>query len=97
MTTTPVRSTVTSVRFIVGAWLTLLALTLLSGLFGAEHAVGALGVKGIDTAILLIAFAKVFVIAHAFMEHRHAAGWLRLSFAGWYVLVCGTLMALYWM
>ena len=97
MTTTPVRNPVTSVRYIAGAWLVVTALTLLSWSFGTDHALGALGVKGIDTAILLIAFAKVFVIAHAFMEHRHAAGWLRLSFAGWYVLVCGTLMALYWM
>jgi hypothetical protein len=97
MTTTNVRTTVTGVRYIIGAWLALVALTLLSWWFGAHHAVGAPGVKGIDTAILLVAFTKMFVVAHAFMEHRHAARWLRLSFAGWYVLVCGALLALYWM
>jgi hypothetical protein len=97
MTTTPVRNPVTSVRYIAGAWLVVTALTLLSWSFGTDHALGALGVKAIDTAILLVTFGKMFVIAHAFMEQRHAAPWLRLSFASWYVLVCAALTALYWM
>jgi uncharacterized membrane protein len=97
MTTTLVRNPVTSVRYIAGAWLVVMALTLLSWSFSNDHALGALGVNAIDTAILLVTFAKMFVIAHAFMEQRHAARWLRPSFAGWYVLVCAALMALYWM
>lgn len=95
MTTAPVHNAVTPVRYIAGAWLVVIVLTLFSWWFSTDHAL-ALGVKGIDSAILLVSFAKMFVVSHAFMEQRHAAGWLRLSFAGWYVLVCGALLALYW-
>jgi|SRR5580693_73817 hypothetical protein len=96
MTTSPVRNPVTSVRYIIGAWLVVLALTLISCWFSTDQAVGSLGAKGIVTAILLVTFTKMFVISHAFMEQRHAAHWLRLSFAGWYVLVCGALITAYW-
>jgi hypothetical protein len=96
MTTLPVRNPVTSVRYIIGAWLVVLALTLISWWFGTDQSVGSLGAKGIDTAILLVTFTKMFVVSHAFMEQRHAANWLRLSFAGWYVLVCGALITAYW-
>jgi len=96
MTTSPVRGHVTSVRYIIGAWLVVLALTLISWWFSTDQAVASLGAKGIDTAILLVAFTKMFVISDAFMEQRQAAHWLRLSFAGWYVLVCGALITAYW-
>jgi hypothetical protein len=96
MTTSPLQAPVTSVRHVIGAWAIVLALTLVSWWFGADQSVGSLGTKGIDTAIFAVAFTKMFVISDAFMEQRQAARWLRLTFAGWYLVVCGSLIGAYW-
>jgi hypothetical protein len=47
-------------------------------------------------AILVIAFIKVRLVGLEFMELRHAPLALRLGFEAWGVLVCGTLLVLFW-
>ena len=98
-TTTPaVRKPVaptTNVTYIVGAWAVLMAMTLLTWWLGADHGLASFGVKGIDAVILIVTFGKIFIVGHAFMEHRHAARWLRFSFAAWCAVTCGALVALY--
>lgn len=47
-------------------------------------------------AVLLIAFIKVRFVFLDFMELRTAPLPLRLIFEAWIVVVCGTLIFLYW-
>jgi hypothetical protein len=95
MTTANFRTPTTSVNYIVGAWALLIALTFLAWRLGGEHAVAALVIKAVDAVILVLAFGKMFVVSHVFMEQRLAASWLRASFAAWYLVVGGALVALY--
>ena len=95
MTTADVRARTTSVNYLVGAWALLVALTFVAWWLGGEHGLAALGVKAIDAVILVLAFAKMFVVSHVFMEQRLAAPWLRAAFAAWYVVVGGGLVAIY--
>jgi len=95
MTTANVRTPTTSVNYLVGAWALLVALTFVAWWLGGEHGLAALGIKAIDGVILGLAFAKMFVVSHVFMEQRLAASWLRASFAGWYLVVGGGLVAIY--
>ncbi len=95
MTTANVRMRMTSVNHIVGAWALLIAMTFLAWWLGGEHGVAALGVKAVDAVILVLAFGKMCVVSYVFMEQRLAATWLRASFAAWYLVVGGALVAFY--
>jgi Prokaryotic Cytochrome C oxidase subunit IV len=95
MTTGNVRTYTTSVNYIVGAWALLMALTFLAWWLGGEHGVATLGVKAVDAVILVLAFGKMAVVSHVFMEQRLATRWLHASFTGWYLVVGGGLLALY--
>jgi len=95
MTTANLRPPTTSVNYIVGAWALLMALTFLAWWLGGEHGVATLGLKAVDAVILVLAFGKMAVVSHVFMEQRLAAPWLRASFAVWYLVVGGGLVALY--
>ena len=76
-------------------WLALVAATLLSWYFGAGHGIGSSPTA--TALVLVIAFAKVRLIGLDFMELRAAPIWLRATFEGYCALVCGTLLALYFM
>jgi hypothetical protein len=95
MTAGNVRTATTSVNYVVRAWALLVALTFLAWWLSGEHGLAALGVKAIDAIVLVLAFGKMFVVSHVFMEQRLAATWLRASFAVWYLLVGGGLVTLY--
>lgn len=73
----------------MSTWAILMSLTALSWWLGSAHGLGA---ALATTAILLIAFAKVFVVGNSFMELRHAAPALRRGFAGWCMLACAALV-----
>ena len=44
--------------------------------------------------VIVVAFAKVWVVAFQFMELRHAPRWLRHGFDAWIIGICGTLMVI---
>jgi heme/copper-type cytochrome/quinol oxidase subunit 4 len=77
---------------IVAAWAVLVALTALSWWLGSDHGVT---VALATTTILVVAFAKIAVIGHSFMELGAAAPALRIAFFGLTALICVTLVGLY--
>jgi hypothetical protein len=73
------------------AWAVLMVATLISWWLGGGHgaeAVAAVGVLG-------VAFLKVGLVGHYFMELRYAPLSLRLVFTGWAVVVCSALIVMY--
>lgn len=54
--------------------------------------VGGDVVRFASAAILVIAFAKVWLVIEAFMEVREAPSALRATMTAWTVLVCGALV-----
>jgi cytochrome c oxidase subunit IV len=80
---------------ITTVWVLLIAATGLSWEFGHGLGVGG-SYRLATTAVVLIAFIKVRFIFLDFMELRTAPLPLRLTFEGWSIIVCGTIMALYW-
>lgn len=44
--------------------------------------------------VIVVAFAKVWVVAFQFMELRHAPRWLRHGFDAWIIGICSTLMVI---
>ena len=78
---------------IYGTWLALMALTALSWWLGAEHGFDSRNLVAV--IVLVVAFAKVYVVGHSFMELRNAAPALRRIYAAWCVVVCTTVAGLY--
>jgi heme/copper-type cytochrome/quinol oxidase subunit 4 len=76
----------------VATWAVLVALTGLSWWLGADHGVTA---ALATVVILVVAFAKVALIGHSFMELKHAAAVLRLGFFGLGTVICATLVGIY--
>ncbi len=70
-------------------WLVLLVATAVGWWLGAGTASGAsLAIAG----VLVVAFAKVWLVAFQFMELRTAPRWLRHVFEVWIVGVCVVLL-----
>ena len=76
-------------------WLTLILATVMSWEFGHGFGFGAHFNYG-TVAVLVIAFIKVRFVFLDFMELRTAPWPLRLTFEAWSLVVCGTLIGLYW-
>jgi Prokaryotic Cytochrome C oxidase subunit IV len=100
MTTTPTVSTLTAqsaahTRHIVGAWALLMAFTLCTWRLGASHGVLGLGRQVSMVSILVLTFAKVYVVGHSFMELRQSARWLVLTFTTWCIGLCAALSLMY--
>jgi hypothetical protein len=73
------------------AWLALMAATLVSWYLGNGH-----GASQLATVMVIgVAFAKVYVVGHSFMELRDAPEPLRRVFGGWVLIVCLALVTLY--
>lgn len=73
------------------AWLALVGATLVSWYLGDGH-----GAPQFATVMVIaVAFAKVYVVGHSFMELRDAPTPLRRVFGGWVLIVCLALIALY--
>lgn len=83
------------VRYTVAAWAVLVALTMASWWIGVDHDIAGLGRRVSMVSLLVLTFAKAFVIGHAFMEHREAARWLRVTFDAWCVGLCLVLSLMY--
>ena len=81
--------------YVFGAWLVLMALTAASWWVGADHAISGMARDLAMISILVLTFAKIFVVGHSFMELREAAPWLMRAFSTWCVALCAVLSALY--
>ena len=75
-------------------WLLLVAATALSWELG--HGFGYDDVRYASISIIIVAFIKVRFVILDFMEIRHAPIWMRAVGMTWLVVVCTTLVTLYW-
>jgi hypothetical protein len=75
----------------VRAWLVLMAATLVSWYLGDGHG----SAQPATVLVIAVAFVKVYLVGHYFMELRDAPLPLRGVFGGWAVVVCAVLVALY--
>ena len=81
------------------AWLLLMLATSLSWWLGQDHGLSSeqnSNYRIISSGLILIAFIKVRIVIRYFMEVREAPLALKLVCDGWVVLVCGTIIYLYW-
>lgn len=76
-------------------WLLLVGATLLSYLSQLEAMHG--NVRLIGSAVLVIAFAKVWLIGMRFMELDEAIPVLRLGYTAWVVVMGAALATLFWL
>lgn len=82
-------------RYVGGAWLVLMALTAISWWVGADHDIAGFGRDFAMIGILVLSFAKIYVVGHSFMELREAAPWLTRIFTTWCVALCVVLSGMY--
>lgn len=80
---------------ITAVWVFLILATGLSWQFGHGFGFGS-NVAYATVAILIVSFIKIRFVLLDFMELRHAPRWLRAAFETWTVVVCVTLVSLYW-
>ncbi len=81
---------------LVLAWAFLVAVTLISSLIGGSGGLGlAAGPTAVTLVVLGIAFAKVGLVMHTFMELHHAPLPLRLVCLLWLIAVLAVLLATY--
>ena len=73
------------------AWAVLVTATLISWWLGDGHGAE----KAAAVGVLAVAFLKVGLVGHYFMELRYAPLPLRLAFTGWMVVVCSALIIMY--
>jgi len=81
------------------AWLLLMLATCLSWWLGQGDSLSAAQTSDyriVSSGLILIAFIKVRIVIRYFMEVREAPLALKLVCDGWVVLVCGTIIYLYW-
>jgi Prokaryotic Cytochrome C oxidase subunit IV len=76
-------------------WLLLVAATGLSWELG--HGMGFSSVRLASSAVIVVAFVKVRFVILEFMEIRTAPLFMRIIAETWLVVICGALLALYWM
>jgi hypothetical protein len=94
--TTPTQTATTDhTTYVLGAWGILMALTASTWWLGADHGIAGLGRHFAMVSILVLTFAKIYVVGHAFMELRGAAPWLNRTFATWCVALCIGLSGMY--
>ncbi|WP_067683603.1 cytochrome C oxidase subunit IV family protein [Nocardia miyunensis] len=82
-------------NYVVGAWLVLMVLTGATWIVGGDHAFAGLSLRAAMISILVLTFAKIYVVGNAFMEMRDAAPWLARTFTIWCIALCTALSALY--
>lgn len=79
----------------IAVWLVLVVATFSAYLFQLDAARGHARLVG--TAILVIAFFKIWLIGMRYMELDHAPLPLRLVYEMWIMVVGGALAVLFWM
>jgi hypothetical protein len=94
-TTAPISNRIAHTRYVVGAWTLLVAFTGCTWRLGAHHDIPGLGRQVFVVTILVLTFAKVYVVGNSFMELRQAARWLTLTFTIWCVALCTVLSFMY--
>ena len=62
---------------------------------GVDHGFAGLGKHIAMISILVLTFAKIYVVGHSFMELREAARWLTTTFTAWCIVLCVVLSGLY--
>ena len=80
-------------------WLLLMLATGLSWWLGLDHGMPSdqsSDYRYISIGLIIIAFIKVRIVIRYFMEVRQAPLALKLVCDAWVVLVCGTIIYLYW-
>lgn len=70
------------VRSILSAWIALVGLTVVSWWLGFAHGSDS---TWVIAALMVLAFAKVYLVGHSFMEVRSAPPVMRKLFAYWCV------------
>ena len=81
--------------YVIGAWLLLMMLTAVTWWLGADHEMAGLGRDAAMVSILVVSFAKIYVVGNAFMELREAARWLQNLFLAWCIGLCAVLTTMY--
>jgi hypothetical protein len=82
-------------RYTIGAWVLLMILTGATWWIGADHDPAGLGRDISMVSLLVLTFAKIYVVGHTFMELREAAPWLHRTFIAWCVGLCVVLSVYY--
>jgi hypothetical protein len=95
MTTISASNSAAHTRYIVGAWVLLMTFTACTWSLGARHDLLGLGRQASIITILILTFAKVYVVGTSFMELRLAARWLALTFTIWCVALCTAMSVMY--
>jgi heme/copper-type cytochrome/quinol oxidase subunit 4 len=85
----------THTAYVCGAWFVLMVLTATSWWVGADHRSASLSRNLAMVSILILTFAKIYVVGHAFMELRESARWLKWTFTAWCVVLCAILSAMF--
>lgn len=83
------------ITYVYSAWLVLMILTAASWWVGTDHDIAGLGHDVAMVSILVLSFAKIYVVGHSFMELREAAHWLNWMFKTWCVVLCSVLCGIY--
>ncbi|MGR9090952.1 MAG: cytochrome C oxidase subunit IV family protein [Gammaproteobacteria bacterium] len=78
-------------------WLLLVAATGLSWWIGSDGGGPETDFRLVSTGLIAVAFIKVRFVLRYFMEVRTAALPLKLIADAWVVIVCGAVLALYWL
>lgn len=78
-------------------WLLLVAATGLSWWMGSDGGGPGPDVRLVSSALIAVAFIKVRFVLRYFMEVRTAALPLKLLADAWVLIVCGAVLALYWL
>jgi hypothetical protein len=76
-------------------WLILIVSTLVSWWLGADHGFSADGRRIAVSIVIIVAFAKVYLIGQHFMELRHAPVALNTVFNGWVVAIATAMISVY--
>lgn len=89
------RRTLSPGAALVAAWSVLVAATIASWALGSDHGVSDARVA--SSAIVLVAFAKVALVGHAFMELRDAPLLLRGLFGAWCLVAAAVVVGFFWL
>ena len=77
-------------------WAVLTATTIVAWLFAPSHDFDADHRSVLVAVIVFLGFIKSLLVAHQFMELRHAPKWLQFSTQGWMAALWLTMLIIYY-
>jgi hypothetical protein len=83
-------------RIAFTVWITVSLITIAGGHFAPSHDSGANHRNVLVAVVVLLGFLKSLLIAHHYMDLRHAPRWLQLSTQGWLAVLWLTLLVIYY-